>query len=530
MGAPKSRQDRTVKLSNLRLGFPILRLRIQVDYRLTRQPTAWEKIVLRLAQDLSTTSPWNSVPLQQLFSDLLGVHNPAPLLEEILREMEVSNMVRLHGGIPLEQITLSHVEITEVGRQLLAGADANWRFQTVEASVDYDPIQQTIVACGTEADLPPRTQEPPAAALPAEIFAHVNPTAQMAPEVVRQQAARFEGNPEIRSAREVERRVLWEEQAVALSLSGDRLAFQTGKDTHQQYLNGMPGRDLYDHILVPVSRELIFMRSNAPANGDDGQQVYFAIEQTPEQVVNKIVRDKFVVVNARADWQNVPQSAAEGQVIVIIDPDAHDEPSVRWNTFNTGCIVTVRENAGDLVIANRRSTLRTMPLDCQVGGDRYSCEVPFLVLDPQTGARDRYGELLDALTSHLLDHGGATGMLIHLAWQRDEDFWRFAASHFLTKSATVYQAIQDFLDLLQAAREAEKMPPMDLQMQILSEIVDEAARQEKCDWRQNAQETMISLVRIYRRYYGEQLSDILVRLNRYIPDDVMDRLDSLLGS
>ena len=110
-----------MKLSDIRIGVPLLRLETRIFHATPRKPTAFERIVLGMTERFAQNASFNNIPVERLFIDVLCVSDPGPLVTPTLSELMALDVIRCMGDIEaLDTLILRDIEITERGQKMIA--------------------------------------------------------------------------------------------------------------------------------------------------------------------------------------------------------------------------------------------------------------------------------------------------------------------------------------------------------------------------------------------------------------------------
>jgi len=332
-----------MEISDIRIGVPLLRLEVRIFHATPRKPTAFERVILGMAERFGQNESFNSTPLEQLFVDVLCVSDPGPLVTPTLSELVALDVIRCGGDIEaLDTLILRDIEITERGQRMIAEDMLPAKSMQNEEIFYFDPIRQRLVS-----ESKSRAYRPvaPRYAIDPSAFEGIFPEESIRSSIDKSAYRWFSASSNIEKIESLSVQVLWKDTPCTIELLSDSLKVVSKDEGLNNYLESIESNDAYERFVAPIFDVHNFPHEELPNinNQDLGET------ETNMQTIQQVLTDwpsdaRIVIPGPNYDSKAIPVHAPAHQAIVLYHANPSAEPlSVEWNHDRSGCKLWVNE-------------------------------------------------------------------------------------------------------------------------------------------------------------------------------------------
>lgn len=326
-----------MKLSDTHIGTPLLRLQIRVHHATPRKPTAFERVVLTMADRFASDPNFNAIPLERVFVDILCVPDPAPLVSPTLAELIALGVIHCVADIDrLDMLMLRDIDVTERGKHMMGDDMLPAKSMQNEETFYYDPIRQSLIG---ESESNSYRKVMPKIAVEASVFDGVFPDRMIRDAIGDGNYRWFSSSSHIEHIESVDATFLWKDTRCSVELINNQLRIESANEDLRHYIaNQSP-----DAVV-----EQIILREFACSWIDLDRVPLLDSNTPPENIVGAIPRvlakwpsdAKFVAMRGEDTSSVCPQEPMAGQAIFIFMGGADtSQLDVTWNEGQTGCVI-----------------------------------------------------------------------------------------------------------------------------------------------------------------------------------------------
>jgi hypothetical protein len=447
----ESKGDKVMQLAQFRLGVPILRLNIRFHHSTPRHPTAFERVLLRICDRFHANEAYNSIPINRLFSDFLGVADPDALLEPTLQELVKLSVLRTKSiDLRIDQSSLRELEVTDLGRNMLVDDQLPSHLQMTDETFLYDPVSKVLLS---QIEGKVVRDNPPEICVDGTVFKELLPEGQ-----IRMHATQA-GYPWWNKSSRIERvechsesQICWREVAVTILSDGAAVTFETKNPDQAAYINGLPPLDLYQRLLLPAftghSNEWGNCRELPPcelADCIDGESVWTSVANAE---MRASAENSVWLVDKSSPHIAIRDNAASKQALICYD--TADDPGmvqIQWNEAHDGCMVKVGIPfpIPGLTLASTGEAISCHRVEVDIHGERHDLPMAKVEL-AQTPRQDVLSAL--ARVEELLGNSTMENAeIIPALWTLPADYWSRAASVTSRSAGDISKKVDRLLNM-----------------------------------------------------------------------------------
>jgi len=455
-----------MELTQLRIGFPVLRIETCVFHATPRSPTAFERVLIGLCNRFGRNSTYNTISLESIFADILGVAAPASVLLPTLRELISLDVIRCQGNVDaLDTLALRAIEITERGRLMLAEDMLPAMAQENTEIFDYDPVRKRLLSSSESKACRPQS---PATALDPHVFEEIFPEELIRAHILECEFPWWNKSSRIERIERNTVSVLWRDTPASVVIENNALRIAL-KDTDQTaYINSLTAEEIYARFLKSAfeSRSLSdeVLAGFTPCDvenitGTDARwmPIASALGEFPGKSRFWLVDQSFQQPSTRQE----PAVAAPHQAIIHFNgSQASEGIQLTWNESKDGCIVLVNTAypIEDALIASDQFLLRGRRIRVNLGRDSF--ELPLVLQCDCTQNDPGVEAALVSVGKALRGHKTESHAIVPALWESETDFWRDYATTLKSRQLTIPEAIDELqLTKIRFIELAGKMQP-----------------------------------------------------------------------
>ncbi len=325
-----------MKLSDIRIGVPLLQLKTRISHSNPRRAMAFERVILDMARHFSRDPSLGGITLQRIFTDILCVPDPDPLVLPTLYELMDLGVISPRTITSLDALTMHDIEITGLGREMMDnGMMIPSKLAQEDRTFHFDPIGGRLLS---EEESRSYIKTKPGISIDSSEFEGVFPEVLIRTSLEQSPAADDYGKIEkieLESARP-----LWKEYIFSVELdSGSIKIVLKGNDSLNRYLASIDADKFYSTFIDPVfDYGKLSADQLEKADGNDAENlrpVSYVLSNWPENA-------PFVLPGPAYDSACIPEQAPPRQAIIIHDESCSEDISMEWNRNLSGCKIFVK--------------------------------------------------------------------------------------------------------------------------------------------------------------------------------------------
>lgn len=439
-----------MKLIDIRLGVPLLRLETRISHVTPRKPTAFERVILAMVDRFAENASFNAIPINRLFAEMLSVPAPEPLLTPTLENLTSLDVIRCTADIRFtDKLALGQLELTERGRHMIVHDLLPARTASNDEIFLFDPIAGRLLSDAEGAAYRPAQ---PGQALDASLFADLFPDELIRERIRTGRFRWFGASSQIEHVRRLATTVLWKEAPCWLEIESGVLHLRSRDTVLDDYLASSESTDAYARLIAPLLDtalpEVERLPVLPPEEVGRGAEVFTVTQAMQDWPANS----RFVIPGNRLADDDLPAQAAPHQVILLpVGAGSPDALSIEWNDTEDGCTIrfAAEHPAPDVLLVADRELLQGLRTAA-----RYGDEVHEIVLVRRTPARqafDTYRPMFDALESQLASSGDERAGHLGVLWQGERHFLAERLEELACASVEPDQLAAAFLATLEHA-------------------------------------------------------------------------------
>jgi hypothetical protein len=239
-----------MQLLEQKIGFPLISFNdVKITLTAPFIPTAIEKVVVKIIGRFANDDVYGTLPLRQIFTDILGVPEPDFILRKTLDELSVKGMI--NGGHSANDMMRQQVRsfsLTEQGKRLqrenILYGIAQERFE----DYSYDPIADKLInePLGWK-------PEKPQSAIDETAFTQTFPSTHIQKDLTKNKPDWFTPQTKIGGVESTaEPLVTWKEQSFTFNVEKGELRIK-GNNTSEKYadyINSLSADTLFANFLA----------------------------------------------------------------------------------------------------------------------------------------------------------------------------------------------------------------------------------------------------------------------------------------
>ncbi len=334
-----------MKLIDIRIGSPLLKIETRIFHATPRKPTAFERVILSMTDRLGNNITFNSIPLANLFIDVLCVVDPGPLITPTLSELISLDVIRCMGDIESpETLMLRDIEMTERGKSMFAEDMLPAKSMQNDETFYYDPIQQRLLSESQSKAYRPTA---PKLSIDATVFEDIFPEEHIrsrihGPGYRWKSAATIIERLESQSVT-----VLWKDTPSSIELRSGKLSIDSVDDNLSSYISLLDSEESYNRFIGAVFDTDDFELEDEIPIIDIESMSSTTFEILPvSQALSEWPEDaKFIMPGFKHDDNAVTMQAPPHQAIILYAKNEDsDEIFFKWNEERNGCKIKVNGN------------------------------------------------------------------------------------------------------------------------------------------------------------------------------------------
>jgi|GEM_PF-6724738 hypothetical protein len=442
-----------VKLGSLNISTPRLIFEIEVQHSSKRAPTAFERMILSLYERFKQDKNYGALPLQQIFTEILGVPNSGDFLMFTLNELIAIDVIRCQKSLSeIGAICLLDIEVTERGNALINDNQLPSVMKKNTESVIYDPINKHLSkTVGIDLD-----KESKGHSLDVASFLGITPLDSIRNFILQQKYAWLDKDSSIDSVSITNESVAWSSISADVSIDDCKIDIAFQDDNYSHYVSALPGSSVLEQVL---GNDLF----GVPwGNSGDSHFIY-------EDKGNGSATDRFLPLgyvlkkhcdNSRVwlinslelSWCSRLQISS-GHVVVFFRSDAPEsEFTLNWNEDNSGCHI---EMGGKFPFEGYHLAIDgylIQSLDSNITIGRDIITLPLAKAVATDGAQMQLKITLDQIEASVARADDLDDKLSPILWLTKELFW----GSYVPKAASFCTTFVDIVEFLDKARDKAK--------------------------------------------------------------------------
>ncbi len=204
-----------MKLCAFSAGFPVIELRSQVKYQTPREPTVFERMLLRVCLQYGRHPALANLSLQAIF-ERLGVSDVQDLLTPCVEDLVTLDVLRGTSAEDVLALPPSALGVTARGNEFLVRNRLPGRASTVLVHHLYDPLRGSVERLVPTRSPAGVTPSPEDAHIDAETFEGIAPEPLVRESLPRERHAWFTNSTEIETVASSVERTLWRSTRVVV--------------------------------------------------------------------------------------------------------------------------------------------------------------------------------------------------------------------------------------------------------------------------------------------------------------------------
>ena len=329
-----------MKLSDIRIGVPLLRLETRIFHATPRKPTAFERIVLGMTERFAQNASFNNIPVERLFIDVLCVSDPGPLVTPTLSELMALDVIRCMGDIEaLDTLILRDIEITERGQKMIAEDMLPAKSMQNDEVFYYDPIRQKLLS---ESESKAFRPVKPKLSVDSSVFEGVFPEELIRSNIISTRYRWFSSASHIERVESLSVETLWKDVPCTIEVDSGVLRVLSNNQSVSDYLASIESDESYSRFIEPTFDYHSLPVEDLPELNDADLGQIGADIQTISQAFAAWPRDaRFVIPGPNYDRESIPEQAPAHQAIVLYEESHFTGISIEWNSERSGCKILI---------------------------------------------------------------------------------------------------------------------------------------------------------------------------------------------
>jgi hypothetical protein len=361
-----------MKLTDIRIGAPLLRIETRIFHATPRKPTAFERVILSMAERFGNDASFNNIPIERLFVDVLCVADPIPLVTPTLSELVALDVIRCMGDIEaLDALILRDIEITERGQRMISEDMLPAKSMQNDETFFYDPIRQRLLS---ESESKAYRPVPPKLSIDASVIEDIFPDEQIRDHIHRAGYRWFSAASHIERLESQSVQVLWKDTPCSIEIRSGELTIFSRDENLCSYLSSLESEDSYNRFIAPVFDSHDLQIEAMPALDIESLD-HSTIEILPvSQALSKWPEGvRLVIPGLNHVDIAIPEKAPPHQAIIIYhEDDATEDLLFEWNEERNGCKLKVKgEHPAPISLCvTDRENLRCHRIEAKHGNEK----------------------------------------------------------------------------------------------------------------------------------------------------------------
>jgi hypothetical protein len=415
-------------LTQIQVGFPMLHYEVRVFHSIPRPPTAFERVLLEMCSRFENDKTYKEIPIDIIFSEYLGVVDPAFLIRQTLQELTALDVLQCKGDVDIpSELCLRDFEITELGHRMLNEGMLPAKPQESVSDFYYDPVSECLLS---EFEAKMYKPQIPKIHLDTDVFQDVFPEEKIRSEILlggypwwnpagRIENIKLESNPSI----------LWRNTTATIIVDQGILRITFKNEFQTNYVNSLQTKNIYRHFVEPIlideriSGVSLSEFSAGNINDADGISKKWMI--FPEALNEFPEKANVWLVDGNSYLVSRPHQVGARKAIIWFDQYSEsDYVSVNWNDTRDGCLITLKWKypLTDVILASNKQIVSLRRVPVKIGEDVY--EIPLALCNnairDDTDIVDVFSQIMTAI--HNL--GDDYNAVIPYMWQTELEFLR----------------------------------------------------------------------------------------------------------
>lgn len=329
-----------MKLSDIRIGVPLLRLETRIFHATPRKPTAFERIVLGMTERFAQNASFNIIPVERLFIDVLCVSAPGPLVTPTLSELMALDVIRCMGDIEaLDTLILRDIEITERGQKMIAEDMLPAKSMQNDEVFYYDPIRQKLLS---ESESKAYRPVKPKLSVDSSVFEGVFPEELIRSNIISTGYRWFSSASHIERVESLSVETRWKDIPCSIEVDSGVLKVASNNQSVNDYLASIESDESYARFIEPTFEyHSLPVEDLQELNSDDLGQTGTDIQTISQALAAWPSDARFVIPGPNYDRELIPAQAPAHQAIVLYEESHPTGISIEWNSERTGCKILI---------------------------------------------------------------------------------------------------------------------------------------------------------------------------------------------
>lgn len=437
-----------MKLSDIRIGVPLLRLETRIFHATPRKPTAFERVILGMSERFGQNASFNNIPVERLFVDVLCVSDPGPLVTPTLSELVALDVIRCMSDIEaLDTLILRDIEITERGQRMIAEDMLPAKSMQNDEIFYFDPIHQRLLS---ESKSKAYRPVPPKLSIDSSVFDGIFPEEMIRSNIHSAGYRWFSSASHIERIESLSVQIFWKDTPCAIELFSDNLKINS-KDKHlNDYLASIESNDSYARFIAPIFDHHNLSHEDLQIFDSEGLgQTGIDIQTIPQVLGEWPSGARLVIPGLDYDAEAIPAQAPAHQAIVLYHENhSSGQLSVEWNNDRSGCKLWVKATHPIPLClrATDRDHLLRRRINASYGNEQrnviVACRIPARLED------DWLSDALSNLSELVKSLDNRSDQNVLLFWQGESQFLEGQTYRLADSTLPVDEIIQEYFSIL----------------------------------------------------------------------------------
>jgi rRNA-processing protein FCF1 len=329
-----------MKLSDIRIGVPLLRLETRIFHTTPRKPTAFERIILGMTERFAQNVSFNNISVERLFIDVLSVSDPGPLVTPTLSELMALDVIRCMGDIEaLDTLILRDIEITERGQKMIAEDMLPARLMQIDEVFYYDPIRQKLLS---ESESKAYRPVKPKLSIDSSVFEDVFPEELIRSNIIGAGYRWLSSASHIERVESLSVETLWKDTLCSIEVDSGVLRVASNNQSVNDYLASIESDESYARFIEPTfDCNSLPVEDLAELNDADLGQTGADIQSISQALAAWPSDARFVIPGSNYDRDSIPAQAPARQAIVLYEGSHPTGILIEWNSERSGCKILI---------------------------------------------------------------------------------------------------------------------------------------------------------------------------------------------
>jgi hypothetical protein len=395
-----------MELAKVSVGLPILRLECEAEITIRGEPTAFERMVLKLVERFEEDPEYNHLPLFALFRDFLGVADPDRLLAATVNDLVSIDLLTCRQETrEVREMSVADLGITARGRQVLANRMLPFRAQCHDRTFYYDPVGSGFLSQRQAQRL---SQDAPQIHIDATLFEDIWPEQAVRQGFEKLQEQRTIARLVVGNVRRRGLEMLWRNVQASIGLDGGRFSVRFEDAAVGSYVRSLPDDSVASHLLRPaLIGPRIPQKAMSKWQEADPEDADAATAWAPLSRVNThlMTSARVLMLDRESDFTDSHTEVPRRRLRICYELSNTSPPiETNWSTDGSGCLLRVNgpypfESA---VVANQDTIVRGRMVRIQ--GMRGDFRFPLAILDKTDSAADEIAAAIAKVAALLREH------------------------------------------------------------------------------------------------------------------------------